>query len=166
MKKVATPATVNSPSPPPSPAILSLLLLSLRLPYPVSLILRSLYLATSRSHATLVTNLNCSTSKVNALILPAGHRRNAYGILLFAAFSTSLRKPCREAFLGLPIRHVGTISTFRRSLDVISYPLSYLIIMHACGTIAQRHRVISSRNRRVILSFVRYCFFYLVETSN
>lgn len=92
----------------------------------LSLILRSLYLAISRSHATLVTNLNCSTSKVNALILPAGHRRNAYGIPLFAALSTSLyiRKPSRWVpSLGLRARRTGNISTFRRSLD-ISWPAS------------------------------------------
>jgi len=34
---------------------------------------RSFCSAISRPHATLVTNLNCSTSKVNVLILPVGH---------------------------------------------------------------------------------------------
>lgn len=69
----ALPLPLSLP-PPLSPAPFSSCSL---LPPPLFLCLpyRSFCLAISRPHATLVTNLNCSTSKVNALIPPAGRRR-------------------------------------------------------------------------------------------
>lgn len=119
MRQVAPRGTVNL-------VLLSVLLPrshSFSIPYS-GLPRRSFYIAISRSHATLVTNLNCSTSKVNALILPAGQRRGARGSLFHAALVatplTLLRSLSRSSLALL-----WNISAFHRSSDLYQYLISY-----------------------------------------
>lgn len=61
------------------------------------------FFAISRSYGALVTNLNCSTSKVNALILPAGRQRDIHRIRCaqHCSFDSAKLSLVRPAFLDL-----------------------------------------------------------------
>lgn len=125
MRQVAPHGTVNPTPTPTPPPRLSFRACFRVLPRPLSYLpYRSFCPAISRPHATLVTNLNCSTSKVNVLILPAGHRecRQAAPAGLSAApRATALWKP-GELFSDF-VRRAGIFRIFVR-VQALAAPVS------------------------------------------